>query len=95
MKSWLVQKLSHLGMMELGFASLLPASPMSVQEEVTQKPQKGSVCLQSVQKAKRVLDAGGFWLLCAAAVCISSTVSAFVDGFPGRLQYLHLSFSLL
>lgn len=40
MKSWLAQKLSHLGRMELGFAYLLPASPVSEQEEVIQKPQK-------------------------------------------------------
>lgn len=30
----------HLAVVELGFASLLPASPISVQEEVIQKPQK-------------------------------------------------------
>lgn len=46
-------------------------------------------------KAKRVLGAGGFWLLCAAAVCSSSTLSTFVDGFPERLRYLHLSVLLL
>lgn len=78
---------------------------MSVQEEVTQACQKWdcSACLQSVQKAMRVLDAGGFWrekcsglwLLCAAAVCTSSTLSTFVDGFPEPPQYLHLSFLLL
>lgn len=30
----------HLAVVELGFASLLPASPVSVQEEVIQKSQK-------------------------------------------------------
>lgn len=34
------RQVAHLGMVGLGFASLLPASPVSMQEEVVQKPQK-------------------------------------------------------
>lgn len=85
------REVMHLEMMELELAFLPTGSPVFVQEEVIQAPQKWDYsCLPSImQKAKRVLDAGGFWERTAvtfssfaAAVCISSILRTFVDGFP-------------
>lgn len=66
MKSWLALKLSHGGTMERGFASLLPASPVSVQEEVIQKPQKLQ-CLPSVSAESQ--EGPGCWRLLAPLCC--------------------------
>lgn len=61
-KKLVPREIMLLGMVELGFASLPTESPVFVQEEVIQAPQKWErrACLQSEQKAKRVHDAGGF-----------------------------------
>lgn len=102
-KSVVPREAVHLGM--VGSWGLQPPC-VCVQEEVPAiwRPRNGTAVLafshgagQEGPLCWRILreKRAGLWLPCAAAVCSSSPLSAFVEGFPALLQYLHLSFLLL